>query len=329
LGTSAPTVGPYTLLRVLGESGTGGVHLARTDKGARVVLRVVPPEFAADPGFRVRLRDEIDRAGTLRSPRIAAVLDADLDGDVAWVASEYVAAPSLRDVVEGQGPLAVPGVRLLGIGLAEALEEIHDAGLVHRGLDADTVLLTLDGPRVVGVGTGRAAVATAAGRTGALVGAPGYLAPEQVVHGTGDAAADMFALGSVLLYAATWREPFGPGDSAAVLYRVLHSDPDLGGVSPDVAPVLAGCLHRDPVRRPDPRSVRDVLTAAQVRAAAAAAEEAAAPPPAAHSTRGRRIALVAAGSAVLVAVLGLAGADAGPPRPPPAPSPVPAAPVSG
>ena len=118
MGTSAPTVGPYTLLRVLGESGTGGVHLARTDKGARVVLRVVPPEFAADPGFRVRLRDEIDRAGTLRSPRIAAVLDADLDGDVAWVASEYVAAPSLRDVVEGQGPLAVPGVRLLGIGLA-------------------------------------------------------------------------------------------------------------------------------------------------------------------------------------------------------------------
>ena len=320
-------VGPYTLLRVLGGSETGGVHLARTDKGARVVVRVVRPEFAADAGFRVRLRDEVARATSLRSPLIAAVVDADVDGDVAWVASEYLAAPSLRDVVEGRGPLAVPGVRLLGIGLAEALEQIHEAGLVHRGLDAETVLLTLDGPRVVGVGTGRATVAAAAGRAGALVGAPGYLAPEQVVHGAGDAAADVFALGSVLLYAATWRDPFGPGDSAALLYRVLHSDPDLGGVSPDVAPVLAACLHRDPVRRPDPRSVRDVLTAAQARAAAAATEASGTPSPARRPARGRRASL-AAGSAILVALLALAGADAAPARPHPAPPPSPVAVVS-
>jgi eukaryotic-like serine/threonine-protein kinase len=323
------TVGPYTLLRELGRSGTGGVHLARTDKGARVVVRVVPPEFAADPDFRTRLQEEIDRAAALHSPLIAPVLDADVDGDVAWVASEYVAAPSLRDVVEGQGPLAVPAVRLLGIGLAEALEQIHGAGLVHRGLDADTVLLTLDGPRVVGVGTGRATVTAAANRVGALVGAPGYLAPEQVVRGDGGAAVDVFALGSVLLYAATWRDPFGPGDSAAVLYRVLHSDPDLGGVSPDVAPVLAACLHRDPVRRPDPRGVREVLTAAQARAASAAAEELATPAPATRPAGGRRLASVAAGSAVLVALLALAGADAAPPHPHPAPSPAPIAPARG
>jgi eukaryotic-like serine/threonine-protein kinase len=324
LRTSAPTVGPYTLLRVLGEGGTGGVHLARTDKGARVVVRVIPPEFAADPGFRDRLREEIERAGSLRSPLIAPVLDADVDGDIAWVASEYVAAPSLREVVEGHGPLAVPGVRQLGIGLAEALEEIHGAGLVHRGLDADTVLLTLDGPRVVGVGTGRAAVATVASRAGTLVGAAGYLAPEQVVHGAGDASADVFALGSVLLYAATWRDPFGPGDSAAVLYRVLHSDPDLGGVSPDIAPVLAACLHRDPVRRPDPQSVRDVLAAAQARAVTALAEATDRPPSVPHPSRVRRVASVAAASAVLVGLLGLAVADGAPPRPPPAPSLAPA-----
>lgn len=322
-------VGPYTVLRVLGEGETGRVHLARTDKGARVVVRAIRAEFADDPGFRARLREEIDRAGTIRSPRVAALLDADVYGEIPWVATEYVAAPSLREVVEGHGPLAVPGVRLLGIGLAEALEAIHDAGLVHRGLDPDVVLLTLDGPRVVGVGTGRAAVTTAATRTGALVGAPGYLAPEQVVNGgAGEAAADVFAMGSVLLYAATWRDPFGSGDSAAVLYRVLHGSPHLGGVSPDVAPVLAACLHREPGGRPYPGRVRDALLAAAARATDDAVADVVDPPLATpRPVRGRRVASLVAGSAVLAGLLALTGADAGPARAPAAATPAPSSPA--
>jgi eukaryotic-like serine/threonine-protein kinase len=322
LGTSPPAIGPYTLLRVLGEGGLGRVHLARTDKGARVVVRVIRAEFAADPLFRTRLRDELDRVSGVRSPRLAAVLDADVDGDVPWVAAEYVPAPSLRDVVDGHGPLPVPGVRLLGIGLAEALEAVHGAGLVHHGLNPGNVLLTHDGPRVTDVGIARAAVATPVTHDGALVRSPGYLAPEQVVHGAGGAASDVFGLGGVLLYAATWHEPFGPGDSAAVLHRVLHVDPNLGGVSPDVAPVVAACLHRDPTRRPEPRQVREVLAAAHRRAAAAAAVATEAPPPAPQRTRGRRrrVASVAAGSAMLLGLLALVGADAGPDRTQPADS---------
>jgi eukaryotic-like serine/threonine-protein kinase len=315
LGTSPPTIGPYTLLRVLGEGGMGRVHLARTDKGARVAVRVIRAEVA-DPAYRARLREELDLVSGVRSPRLAAVIDADIDGDVAWVASEYIPAPSLRDVVDGHGPLPVHGVRLLGIGLAEALGAVHGAGLVHRGLHPGNVLVTHDGPRLTDVGIARAAVATPVTHAGALVGSPGYTAPEQVVHGAGGAAADVFGLGGVLLYAATWHDPFGPGDSAAVLHRVLHADPNLGGVSADVAPVVAACLHRDPARRPDPHQVREVLAAAHTRAAAAAAATTEAPPPAPPTRiRGRRVASVAAGSAVLLGLLALVGADAGPGRP--------------
>jgi serine/threonine protein kinase len=253
------TVGPYTLLSVLGVGGLGRVHLARSAKGERIAVRVIRSEFAADRRFRARLREEVDVVARVRSPRVAAVLDADVDADVPWLAAEYVPAPSLAVLLSRCGPLSVDGVRRLGIELAEALTAIHHAGAVHRDLKPGNVLVTAAGPRVVDVGIVRAAAVSPLSRGGGLIGAAGYLAPEQLLNGPGEPASDVFALGSVLLHAATWRAPFGSGDVAAVLHRVLRVGPDLRGLDPGLVPVVTACLHPDPARRPAPREVRDAL----------------------------------------------------------------------
>ena len=253
------TFGPYTLLSPLGGSGFGRVHLGRTDKGVRVALRVVRPEFAADPWFRAALRDEVEVVSRVRSPRVAALLDADAEADIPWLATEYGPAPSIATMLARCGPLSVGGVRRLGVALTEALEAIHEAGAVHRDLRPRNVLVTADGPRVVDVGVSRAAAASPLTRGGGLVGAPGYVAPEQLLNGPGEPASDVFALGSVLLHTATWREPFGTGDVATVLHRVLRVGPDLRGLAPELVPLIASCLHPDPAQRPTPREVRDAL----------------------------------------------------------------------
>lgn len=217
------TVGPYTLLRVLGIGRLGRVHLARTHKGERIAVRVIRGEFAADPRFRACLREEVDVVARVRGPRVAAVLDADVDADVPWLATEYVPTPSLAALLSRCGPLSVAGVRRLGVELAEALTVIHDAGAVHRDLRSANILVPAAGARVVDVGVARAAAASPLTRGGGLLGAAGYLAPEQLLNGPGGPASDVFALGSVLLHAATWRAPFGTGDVTAVLHRVLRA----------------------------------------------------------------------------------------------------------
>jgi hypothetical protein len=151
--------------------------------------------------------------------------------------------------------LPAGALRLLGVGLAEALVAIHAAGVVHRDLKPGNVLLADDGPRLIDFGIARAADATALTRTGAVIGTPGYIAPEQVEHGVAGPASDVFALGGLLLHAATGRPPFGEGGAAVVLYRVLHTEPDLQGVPPELAATVAACLQRDPARRPDPHTL--------------------------------------------------------------------------
>jgi serine/threonine protein kinase len=311
------TAGPYTLLRVLGGGGMGRVHLARTDKGARVAVKIIRSELAGEPEFRARLREEVDRASRVRGPRVAALIDSDTEGEVCWLASEYVPGLSLWETVAEIGPLPVDAVRRLGIGLAEALETIHGAGLVHRSLTPGNVLVTAEGPRVTDIGLSRAAAVSPITRRGALVGLPGYLAPEQIL-GDAQPASDVFALGSVLIHAATWREPFGRGDTPAVLHRVLHVGPNLAGIAPEIAPVLVACLHRDPAQRPTPRQLRETLTTALTeRSTPPMAPPATAPPPIpVPQQRRRRAASVAAVSVVLLGVLAGAAADTTPEPPP-------------
>jgi eukaryotic-like serine/threonine-protein kinase len=293
---------------VLGEGCLGRIHLARTDKGARVVVRVFRPELAAAPEFRTRLREETEAAARVRGQRLVAVLDADADATLPWIATEHVPGPTVAQLVETCGPLSVDGVRQLGIALAEGLETLHDAGVVHHDLTPPNVVIGPDGPRLTGFAIAGPALAAPVVR--GVIGTPGYLAPEQV---TGEAVpeSDLFALGALLLYAATWRAPFGPGDPATVLHRALNVDPDLNGVDPATAPVLAACLDRDATRRLGPMQVRDGLIAAVPAARPVGPVRVGPPRPAAPSgsSRARRAASVTAASVVLLGVLGGAAAD--------------------
>ncbi|WP_097868475.1 serine/threonine-protein kinase [Streptomyces sp. rh34] len=268
LGSDDPhRIGAYRLLGRLGEGGMGQVFLARSDRGRTVALKLVRHELAEQPEFRARFRQEVRAAHRVGGAWTAPVLDSDTEAPVPWVATGYVAGPSLQRIVSGRpgapvtdsgayGPLPLRSVRFLGSGLAHALQHIHGAGLIHRDLKPSNVLMTIDGPRVIDFGIARALESVPDGdltRTGALVGSPGFMAPEQVRGERVTTACDVFCLGSVLAYAASGRLPFGTTESGgvhALMFRIAQEDPDLTGIPEDLAAVVRDCLAKDPAARP-------------------------------------------------------------------------------
>ncbi|MFI2612959.1 serine/threonine-protein kinase [Kitasatospora sp. NPDC018619] len=262
-------VGEYRLLRRLGAGGMGRVYLGRTAGGRTVAVKLVHEQYAADREFRVRFRNEVAAARQVGGRWTAPVLDADTEGAQPWVATGYVAGPSLGAAVRDFGPLPVAAVRSLGVGLAEALRAVHAQGLVHRDVKPSNVLLALDGPRLIDFGITRALdAATALTRSGFVVGSPGYLSPEQADGRGAGPASDVFSLGAVLAHAATGTAPFGSGVSAAVLiYRVLHEEPELDIPDRELHALVAACLAKDPARRPTPAQLSERLTAADPAAA--------------------------------------------------------------
>ncbi|MGE6737247.1 protein kinase domain-containing protein, partial [Streptomyces sp. NPDC059900] len=226
-------------------------------------LKVIRPEYADAPNFRGRFRREAASARRVSGFFTPPVLDADADAPQPWLATAYVPAPSLHDVVSGFGVLSEAGLRALGTGLAEALLGIHEAGIVHRDLKPGNVLIAEDGPRVIDFGISSAVDATQVTRTGAVMGTPGFMAPEQIVSSReAGAAADIFSLGCVLVFAATGRGPFGSGGATEILYRAIHHPPQLEGVPAALSPLIAACLDKDPACRPPAASVLTALGAA-------------------------------------------------------------------
>ncbi|MGW1007299.1 serine/threonine-protein kinase [Streptomyces sp. NPDC002520] len=257
LGPGDPLrIGAYRPLARLGAGGMGHVYLARSERGRTVAVKLVRPELAAQEEFRARFRQEVEAARKVGGHWTAPVLDADTEAPVPWVATGYVAGPSLQQVVgHDHGALPERSVRILAAGLAHALKDIHAAGIVHRDLKPSNVLVTIDGPRVIDFGIARA-LETASGdgltRTGSLVGSPGFMAPEQVRGDRVTAACDVFCLGSVLAYAATGVLPFGGSDSGvhAVMFRIAQEEPDLEGVPEGIADLVRQCLRKSPAARP-------------------------------------------------------------------------------
>lgn len=248
-------LGGYRLSGRIGAGGMGRVYLAFTPAGRPVAMKVMRPELGDDPEFRARFRQEIAAAQRVSGLFTAQVLDGDPDGSPPWLVTAYVPGPSLAQAVAGHGPLPEPSVLLLMAGVAEALQAIHAAGLVHRDLKPSNVLLSADGPRVIDFGIARAVQAPMLTRTGFRVGSPQFMAPEQVQGGPVTAAADVFALGALAAYAATGRLPFGEGDEAALLYRVLHARPDLSGCPGPLLDLIQWCLAKDPAARPLPAQI--------------------------------------------------------------------------
>ncbi|ONH33444.1 protein kinase domain-containing protein [Protofrankia sp. BMG5.30] len=249
-------VGPYKLVGRLGAGGMGRVYLGRSPAGRAVAVKVVRPELADDPQFRDRFGHEVQAARAVSGAYTAAVIDADPTAERPWLATAYVPGLSLAETIRRTGPLPQESVRTLAAGLAEALAAVHRAGLVHRDLKPSNVLLATDGPRVIDFGISRAADATGLTLTGGVLGSPGFMAPEQITGGEIGSPCDVFALGALIAFAVTGREPFGTGPTPALVYRLVHSEPALDGIGGDLRELVTACLAKDPAARP---ALTDVL----------------------------------------------------------------------
>jgi hypothetical protein len=255
-------VGPYRLAARLGAGGMGKVYLGHTPAGRPVAIKVIRPEFAEDPNFRRRFGQEVLAARRVQGLYTAPVLDSDTEGPRPWLATAYVQGPTLSAAVARHGALPPQTVLLLVAGIAEALQAVHAAGLVHRDLKPSNVLLADDGPRVIDFGIARAADTTALTDSGVTVGTPAFMAPEQAAMREITPATDVFALGQVAAYAAIGAPAYGEGPSHAVLYRIVHEEPELVGLPEELAPLVRSCLAKDPARRPSTEQVVAMCQAA-------------------------------------------------------------------
>jgi predicted Ser/Thr protein kinase len=253
-GSDPEAVGGYPLLARLGEGGMGRVYLSRTVSGRPLALKTVRAEFGRGPGFEERFAREIRNSDRVRSPWTPAVVDYSPAGQrPQWLATEYVAAPSLAEWVRQYGRLSEQCVLALAAELFGALAAVHEAGLAHRDVKPSNVLLGRRSPLLIDFGIARAREDSRHTRTGGVIGSPGYLAPEQVSAGESGAPGDVFSLAAVLVYAATGRGPFSsPNDEfspAVLLYRIVHQEPNLDGVPAALVPLLRSCLAKDPEQR--------------------------------------------------------------------------------
>lgn len=292
-------IGPYRVLAVLGHGGMGRVFLGTAPDGRLVAVKLIRAALASDAIHQGRFRREVAAARRMRGAHTAPVLDADLDASIPWLASVFISGPSLQQVVDAgvaaggvtaeaatvgvtAGTLPEEAALRLAAGLTAALDEIHGAGLVHRDLKPDNILLTDEatttgvpltgrgsasvndeGVRVVDFGialaTDDAPGSTRLTRTGWMIGSPPYMSPEQVEGATITPASDIFSLGSVLVMACTGASPFAGTSLQQVLHNVLHSEPDLSSLPDPIRGIAEACLAKHPTERPDLSRLRDLI----------------------------------------------------------------------
>ncbi|MET9764692.1 serine/threonine-protein kinase [Streptomyces sp. NPDC006372] len=318
--------GHYRLESCLGSGGMGVVHLARSTSGMKVAVKVVHAQFAKDPEFRGRFRQEVAAARRVSGAFTAPVVDADPEAGRPWMATLFIPGPTLAQEVKRNGPLNPAQLRRLMAGLAEALRDIHRVGVVHRDLKPSNVLLAEDGPKVIDFGISRPADSELRTETGKLIGTPPFMAPEQFRRPREvGPAADVFALGSVMVHAATGRGPFDSDSPYVVAYQVVHDEPELTGVPEGLAPLVLRCLAKEPEDRPSPdelmRELRSVAASYDTQAfiPAQRVEEAraedepsvAVEAPVAERSGGQRLARLRVGKRGVLGAGGLALAVAG------------------
>jgi serine/threonine protein kinase len=244
-------IGPYVILGRLGAGSMGQVYLGRSAAGRLVAVKTIRVELAEEAGFRNRFAQEVAAARRVSGVFTAAVVEADPEADLPWLATAYIPAPSLSRLVQACGPMPVPAVKWLAAGCAEALQSIHVAGLVHRDLKPSNVLVAPDGPKVIDFGVARAAERIELTSSHGAVGTPAYMAPEQA-RDTRQAsvASDVYSLGATLVYAATGHPPYAGDTAMDVLARLATEPPDLSGLPDELGELIGECLERVPRMRP-------------------------------------------------------------------------------
>ncbi|MGL4743818.1 MAG: serine/threonine-protein kinase [Dermatophilaceae bacterium] len=246
----APRVGQYRLVQRLGEGGMGVVHLALDRHGRAVAVKVLRPQIAHDPDARARLGREVTSLSRVRHPRVAPVIDADVDGDTPYIVTRYIPGPALDTYVDERGPLPPARLHRVAEGLAEALDVIHSAGVVHRDVKPGNVLLVDGDPVLIDFGIAHVVDDVRLTMTGLVMGTPGYLAPEVVAGEDVTPATDWWGWAATTVFAASGAPPFGRGQMGAVLARVSAGEPELGAVDPRIEPLLWAALAPDPAERP-------------------------------------------------------------------------------
>lgn len=253
-------IGPFEVLGRLGSGGMGLVYLARSASGRRVAIKTVRTELAEDQLFRVRFTREVEAARAVSGFYTAAVVDADPRAAVPWLATAYVPAPSLEEIVTECGPVPVQAVRWLAAGVAEALQSIHGAGLVHRDLKPSNVLVLEDGPRVIDFGIASGVSNTRLTMTNVAVGTPAYMSPEQARDSRSvTGASDVFSLASTLVFAATGHAPFHGANPVETVFMLLREGPDLEGLPDELRPLIESCMRMNAEERPTPADLQAQL----------------------------------------------------------------------
>lgn len=238
----------------------GQVFLGRSPSGRAVAVKVVHPHLAQQAEFRHRFRREVTAVRAVSGAFTAPVVAAGPEDDPPWVATVYIPGPTLAEAVAGAGPLPEDAVWPLAAGLVEALQAIHDEGLLHRDLKPSNVVLAADGPKVIDFGIARTADATALTRIGAAIGTAGFMSPERAEGGDVGPAGDIFSLGAVLAFAATGGEPFGQGPPLAIMHRVVSGEPRLDGLRGPVRDLITACLAKNPADRPAAAQLLEQIT---------------------------------------------------------------------
>ncbi|MFF5211198.1 WD40 repeat domain-containing serine/threonine-protein kinase [Streptosporangium sp. NPDC000396] len=269
-------LGGYWLAGRLGAGGQGVVYEAYDADGHRVAIKVLHGDVAADPELRARFMKEAEAARRVASFCTARILDVDFQAARPYIVSEFVAGPNLREAVREAGPYTGDVLRRLAVALATALTAIHRAGVVHRDVKPENVLLGPDGPRVIDFGvarTGEMSLTT----TGIVAGTPTFMAPEMFTGQRAGTPADVFAWGGVVLFAATGKDPFQAESLGGVMHRVLTVDPDLGDVPEPLRSLMAAALAKESARRPAAHELLAGLLGGEAVAAGGPAPETARP----------------------------------------------------
>ena len=257
--TDPAQVGRYRLVARLGAGGMGVVYLGVNQVGQQVAVKVLRPELADNPEFRVRFGREVTMLTRVQGVCTVRVIQADTKGPKPFLVTEYADGPSLSEYIDARGPLHAGMVYGLATGLAEALTAIHAAGIVHRDLKPSNVLLTPGGPKVIDFGIAQALDTASLTKTGITVGSAGFMAPEQVI-GKAGTAADIFTWAVTVAYAASGQPPFGTGASDTILYRIMHAEPDITAVPPGLHPLVEAALAKEPGDRPTAPQLLSELT---------------------------------------------------------------------
>ncbi|GII55775.1 hypothetical protein Pth03_41640 [Planotetraspora thailandica] len=243
-------LGPYRLLKRLGEGGMGVVHLALDARGRQVAVKVLRSEVAGDDVARRRLSREVETMRRVRGSHIAEVVDADVTGRRPYIVTRYVPGRALDEIVKEDGPLPVNVLLKVARGVAEALTAVHAAGVVHRDLKPGNVLMVDEEPVLIDFGIAQAVDATRLTQTGMFIGTPGYLAPEIIEGQEGGSEIDVHAWAGTLLFAATGQPPFGKGTLEMIFFNITSGKADVEAAPAVLQPVLRAAFHRDPAKRP-------------------------------------------------------------------------------